>query len=76
MNAPHSYADGLGGTGTQLLVRDCVEVGSADGEGRAPAQERLEQSLGGQMAQRLLCALSGDHRMRARDLLLDGSSSP
>jgi hypothetical protein len=74
MNAPH--ADQLGETATQLLVRDCLETESAADEGRTPALERLEQSLGGQMTERLLCALSGDHRMRARGLLLDGSSSP
>jgi hypothetical protein len=75
MNAPHSYADQVGGTATQLLVRDCLETESAVDE-RTPALERLEQSLGGQMTERLLCALSGDHRMRARGLLPDGSSSP
>jgi hypothetical protein len=74
MNAP--YADQLGGTATQLLVRDCLETESAADEGRVPAHERLEQSLGGQLTERLLCALSGDHRMRTRGPLLDGSSSP
>lgn len=72
-NAPH--ADGVGGTATQLLVRDCLETESA-AEERTPALERLEESLGGQMTQRLLCALSGDHRMRAGGLLLDDLSSP
>jgi hypothetical protein len=75
MNAPYSYADQLGGTAAQLLVRDCLETESA-ATGRKPALERLEQSLGGQMTERLLCALSGDHRMRARGLLVDRSSSP
>jgi hypothetical protein len=69
------YADQLGGTATQLLVRDCLETESAAQE-RTPAHLRLEQSLGGQMTQRLLCALSGDHRMRVAGLRLDGSSSP
>jgi hypothetical protein len=41
---------------------------------RKPALERLEQSLGGAMTERLLCALAGDHRMRARDLPRDDSS--
>jgi hypothetical protein len=59
----------------ELLVRDCLET-EGDAEERTPAVERLEESLGGQMTQRLLCALSGDHRMRAGGLLLDGSSSP
>jgi hypothetical protein len=68
------YAEPTGGTASQLLVRDCLATG--DAEGRMPALERLEESLGGQMTQRLLCALAGDHRMRARGLLLDGSSSP
>jgi hypothetical protein len=72
-NAPH--ADGVGGTATELLVRDCLETESA-AEDRTPALERLEESLGGQMTKRLLCALSGDHRMRAEGPLLDGSSSP
>jgi hypothetical protein len=71
MNAP--YADQTGGT--QLLVRDCFETESI-ADGRTPAVERLEESLGGQMTQRLLCALAGDHRMRGRGLLADGSSSP
>jgi hypothetical protein len=71
-NAPH--ADQRGGTAAQLLVRDCLESESA--ADRTPAVERLEESLGDQMTQRLLCALSGDHRMRAGGLLLDGSSSP
>jgi hypothetical protein len=74
MNAPH--VDQQGETASHLLVRDCLETESAGDEGRMPALERLEQSLGGQMTERLLCALSGDHRMRARDLLPDGSSSP
>jgi hypothetical protein len=74
MNAPH--ADQHGGTASQLLVGDCLETDTAADDARAPALERLEQSLGGQMTERLLCALSGDHRMRARDLPLDGSSSP
>lgn len=69
MNVPH--ADQLGGTATQLLVLDCSEAATD----RQPALERLEQSLGGQLTERLLCALSGDHRMRAGGLL-DGSSSP
>ena len=73
MDFPHT--DQLGGTATQLLVRDCLETESAATE-RQPALERLEQSLGGQMTQRLLCALSGDHGMRAGGLLLDGTSSP
>jgi hypothetical protein len=68
------YAESTGGTASQLLVRDCLATD--DAEGRMPALERLEESLGGQMTQRLLCALAGDHRMRARGLLLDGSSSP
>jgi hypothetical protein len=70
-----SYADELGGTGIELLVHDCHE---SDGAApvRRPALERLEQSLGGPMTERLLCALAGDHRMRARDLPPDDSSSP
>jgi hypothetical protein len=71
-HAPH---DRPGGTATELLARACLEPDGAT-EDRAPALERLEESLGGQMTQRLLCALSGDHRMRAGGLLLDGSSSP
>jgi hypothetical protein len=73
MNAP--YVDQTGGTATQLLVRDCAATEGV-AEDRTPALERLEQSLGGQLTQHLLCALAGDHRMRARGLLLDGSSSP
>jgi hypothetical protein len=70
-HAPH--ANEPGGTATQLLVRDLTEAAAED---KTPVLERLEESLGGQMTQRLLCALSGDHRMRAGGLLLDGSSSP
>jgi hypothetical protein len=73
MNA--SYADEVGGTGIELLVRDCHETDGA-APVRKPALERLEQSLGGPMTERLLCALAGDHRMRARDLPPDDSSSP
>jgi hypothetical protein len=73
MNA--SYADEVGGTGIELLVRDCYESNGA-APVRRPALERLEQSLGGPMTERLLCALAGDHRMRARDLPPDDSSSP
>jgi hypothetical protein len=73
-NAPQ-HADQIGGTATQLLVRDCLETESV-ADDRTPALERLEESLGGQMTKRLLCALSGDHRMRAGGPLLDGSSSP
>ena len=69
------HADQRGGTATELLVRDCLAT-ETSAEDRTPALERLEESLGGQMTQRLLCALSGDHRMRARDLPPDGSSSP
>jgi hypothetical protein len=72
MNAP--YADEIGGRGTQLLVRECRENGGTAAV-RKPALERLEQSLGEPMTLRLLCALAGDHRMRARDLPLDGDSS-
>jgi hypothetical protein len=70
MNAP--YADEVGGTtGAELLVRaDHAEAGDL----RTPALERLEQSLGSRMTERLLCALAGDHRMRARDLPLDEAS--
>jgi hypothetical protein len=70
LNAEH-----VGGTATQLLVRDCLEA-EGDAAERLPALERLEESLGGQMTQRLLCALAGDHRMRARDLVPEDSSSP
>jgi hypothetical protein len=70
MNAP--YADEVGGMGT-LLVPDETDAAVAV---RRAALERLEQSLGGPMTERLLCALVGDHRMRARDLPLDDSSSP
>jgi hypothetical protein len=72
MSAPD--AELTGGTAAQLLVRELAVP--SDAEERLPAVERLEESLGGQMTQRLLCALAGDHRMRARGLLLDGSSSP
>jgi hypothetical protein len=73
MNAP--YADEMGGMGLQLVVPNGDE--SDDPEpARKPALERLEKSLGGAMTERLLCALAGDHRMRARDLPRDGSSSP
>jgi hypothetical protein len=73
MNAP--YADEMGGTSMQLLICDCDESDVPEPT-RKPALERLEQSLGGAMTERLLCALSGDHRMRARDLPADGASSP
>jgi hypothetical protein len=73
MNTPH--ADEVGGTGAQLLVQDSDETEAA-AEVRTPAVERLEQSLGGAMTERLLCALVGDHRMRGRDLPLDEASSP
>jgi hypothetical protein len=71
MSAPH--AEPTGGTASQLLVRELV---ASEANGRMPALARLEESLGGQMTQRLLCALAGDHRMRAPGLLLDRSSSP
>jgi hypothetical protein len=73
MNA--SYADEVGGTGIELVVCDCHETDGA-APVRRPALERLEQSLGGPMTERLLCALAGDHRMRARDLPPGDSSSP
>ena len=73
MNAP--FADEIGGTGIQLLVHDRRETDGA-APVRRPALERLEQSLGGPMTERLLCALAGDHRMRARDLPPGDSSSP
>jgi hypothetical protein len=69
------YADEMGGTGTELLDPDCHETEGA-APVRKPALERLQQSLGGPMTERLLCALAGDHRMRARDLPRDDSSSP
>ncbi len=72
MNAP--YADDVGGTGIQLLVCAGHETDGAE-QVRRPALERLEQSLGGPMTERLLCALAGDHRMRARDLPPDDSPS-
>jgi hypothetical protein len=72
MNAP--YSDEVGGTtGAEVLV----PTGDAEAADlRAPALERLEQSLGSPMTERLLCALVGDHRMRGRDLPLDEASSP
>jgi hypothetical protein len=73
MDAP--YADEIGGTSIELLVRDCHETDGA-APVKKPALERLEQSLGGPMTERLLCALVGDHRMRARDLPPDDSPSP
>jgi hypothetical protein len=73
MNAP--YADEMGGMGLQLLAPESNQRDDPE-PARKPALERLEQSLGGAMTERLLCALAGDHRMRARDLPRDDSSSP
>jgi hypothetical protein len=55
------------GPAVSRLLDHCSRLSLA-GLGDAPprARERLEAALGGELAQRLLGALAGDHRIPAR----------
>ncbi len=58
----------LGEPATRRLMADCAHIDCLLGPIRPSARERLEGSLG-PMADRLVSALAGDHRMRERVLL-------
>jgi hypothetical protein len=51
--------------GLGLILEHCTRLAPL-GEGRPPAASRLEQRLGRELSRRLLSALAGDHRSRAR----------
>jgi hypothetical protein len=52
--------------GLGLILEHCTRLAAAPGEGRPPVASRLEQRLGRELSSRLLSALAGDHRSRAR----------
>ena len=51
--------------GISLILEHCTRLAPL-GEGRPPVASRLEQRLGQELSRRLLSALAGDHRSRAR----------
>jgi hypothetical protein len=51
--------------GISLILEHCTRLAPL-GEGRPPVASRLEQRLGQELSRRLLSALAGDHRARAR----------
>jgi hypothetical protein len=50
--------------GLGLILEHCARLPLR--EGRPPVASRLEQRLGRELSHRLLSALAGDHRARAR----------
>jgi len=52
------------GRGLGLILEHCNRLTPL--EARPPAASRLEQRLGRELSRRLLSALAGDHRSRAR----------
>ena len=52
--------------GLGLILEHCTRLAAPLGEGRPPVASRLEQRIGQELSRRLLSALAGDHRSRAR----------
>jgi hypothetical protein len=50
--------------GLGLILEHCARLSLR--EGRPPIASRLEERLGRELSHRLLSALAGDHRSRAR----------
>ncbi len=59
----------IGERAARRLIADCAQLESLLDPARPAARERLNRAMGGQLATRLVAALSGDHRMRERLLL-------
>lgn len=51
--------------GLGLILEHCTRL-APHGESRPPVASRLEQRIGQELSRRLLSALAGDHRSRAR----------
>ena len=51
--------------GLGLILEHCTRLAPRS-DGRPPVASRLEQRLGRELSHRLLSALAGDHRSRAR----------
>jgi hypothetical protein len=49
------------------LLADCDALSSDRDQPQVPVRERLEHAVGDPLAQRLVNALTGDHRMRVRE---------
>ena len=62
--APHRASSGRGAV---LLLEHCAALDLRDAARPRP-YARLEEALGGRLAQLLLGALVGDHRLSPRDL--------
>lgn len=63
--APGIY---IGERAASRLLADCAAVSWLQDPPGPSGRERLERTLGGTLAQRLVSSLSGDHRMRVREL--------
>ena len=58
----------IGERATSRLLADCAAVTWLQDSPGPTARERLDRALGGTLAERLVSALAGDHRMRVREL--------
>ena len=54
--------------GPHLLLAHWAVLGETPEEGRLPAHDRLADSLGGELAERLVRALGSSHARRPREL--------
>jgi hypothetical protein len=59
----------LGERAAQRLLADCVTLTWLVDPATPTARQRLERMVGDPLAQRLVSALSGDHRMRGLERL-------
>ena len=57
----------LGERATRRLLADCDTISWLLDQPQVTARERLERAVGDPLARRLVRALAGDHRMRARE---------
>ncbi|MBD0348651.1 MAG: hypothetical protein ICV59_05830 [Thermoleophilia bacterium] len=64
--APDIY---IGERAASRLLADCAALAWLQGPPGPTGRERLERALGGTLADRLVSALAGDHRMRVRELV-------
>lgn len=64
--APGIY---IGERAASRLLADCAAVTWLQDPPGPSGRERLERALGGALTERLVSALTGDHRMRERELV-------
>ena len=64
--APGIY---IGERAASRLLADCAAVTWLQDPPGPSGRERLERALGGALTERLVYALTGDHRMRERELV-------